>query len=230
MGSRPAQELQGMISLSTRLLALTVIGYSVAAIALVTFLTINGQPNIPQSTSIATLVLIAIGFLTPAIGMALLTRRLRVPQTRAKSGLLLQGIGLTSLFFGVVIAEATASFTGFLVAAAVLAVSGSTGLTGAAFFKRHYRSVSSFSSRNAEFLLLGLILLFLGVALILGSEIVYSLYYFSPVSNIVYQDIGATVSALGCVLSAYAFNGLRDYSRRKEEEDLIHKAPIRELI
>jgi hypothetical protein len=218
MGSPSVPEMQGIHSLSRRLLALAGIGYSVAALALVTFLTINGQPNVSQSASIATILLIAIGFLTPAIGLILLTRGPRVLKTRAKSGLLLQGIGLISLFFGIVIAVVTVSFTGFLVAAVVLTFSSSTGLLGATFFKRYYRSASPLSSKVIDFNLLGLTLLFLGVALILGSQIVYSLYYFSPVWNIVYQDIGASVSACGCVLLAYGFNRLLDYSRRKVEK------------
>jgi hypothetical protein len=216
MESRPQLEVQEMFTLSRKLLALTVMGYSVAAVALVTFLTINGQPNIPQSTSLAILLLIAIGFLTPAAGLSFLGLRLRVPEISAKVGLFLQAIGLIGLFLGVVIAEVTASFAGFLVAAVVLALSGSTGLAGATFFKRHYGTASSFRSGNAEFVSFGLKLLFLGVALILGSEIAYSLCYLSPIWNIVCQDIGATAGACGCVLSAYAFNDIREISSEEE--------------
>jgi hypothetical protein len=60
-------------------------------------------------------------------------------------------------------------------------------------------------------MVLGMCLIFVGVGLIVGSNIAFY-YVLSQVGTVVYADLGATVAACGCVLAAYSFFSIHYHS------------------
>ena len=182
---------------------LVVAGYSTAAVALVTFLTINGASGIPSAATIGTAGLVAIGFLLPVTGMLLLRRDLGSIKSAARYGFAMQAFGLLGLLIGVVLVVAIASLTGYLLSAVFVATAGVLAIAGAVLLRGHY-STTAPNSRGVTYLIFGTALVFSGAGLIVGSNIAFE-YLISQVQNTVYVDLGATVSACGCVLAAYSF-------------------------
>lgn len=181
---------------------LVVAGYSTAAAALVAFLTINGASGIPTAATIGTAVLLAIGLLLPAAGML----RLRVGQgpgaTAARFGYPLQALGLVGLLSGLVLIVVTATLSGYLVGAVFIMAAGVLAISGAILLRRHYTTAAN--AGGVACLISGTALIFSGAGAVVASNLAFE-YLISQVQNTIYVDAGATVSACGCVLLAYAF-------------------------
>jgi hypothetical protein len=178
-------------------------GYSTATLGLVALLTINGASGIPTVIAIGTAGLVAIGLLLPAAGMLQLRKALDQNRTVARSGLAMPALGLVGLLFGVI--PLSSSLSGwFVVSAACIVTSGALALAGAFLLRGHYADIGATTGRGVEFLILGTTLIFSGVGLILGSNVAYY-FFLSDVGNTVYTDVGAVVSACGCVIAAYSF-------------------------
>jgi hypothetical protein len=184
--------------------SLVVAGYSTAAVALVAFLTINGASGIPTTAIIGTVILAAIGFLLPLAGMLQLIRDLVPIKSAARYGFALQAFGLLSLMFGVVLVVAVSSLSSYFLSAVFVAAAGVSAIAGAVLLRKHFISAIASNSRIAVYLIFGTVLIFSGVGIIVGSNIAYE-YWISQVTNTIYVDIGATISACGFVLAAYSF-------------------------
>ena len=116
----------------------------------------------------------------------------------------MQAFGLLGLLFGVVLIVVTSSLSGYLVSAVFVATAGVSAIAGAVLLRRHFISAIASNTRGVAYLIFGTALIFSGVGLIVGSNIAFE-YLISQVENTIYVDIGATVSACGCVLAAYSF-------------------------
>jgi len=189
---------------------LVVAGYSTVAVGLVAFLTINGASGIPSAATIGTAVLLVIGFLLPVAGMLGLRRSLDTSKRAVRNGFALQAIGLLGLLIGVVLVVAVSTLTGYLLSAAFVATAGVLAVAGTVLLRRYYSTIAT-NARGIVYLIFGTVLIFLGAGLIVGSNIAYE-YLISQVQNTIYVDIGATISACGCVLAAYSFFSIRHHS------------------
>jgi hypothetical protein len=192
------------VKVSSRALGMVVAGYAVAAGALVAFITINGASAVPPLASGVTVVLILVGLLLPPAGMLMLRRGFDKTRSSARNGLILQGFGLVILLSGIILAVTSSSLTGFFVAAVLLFVSGGSVLAGTSLFRKGHASIRVSRPRGVDYLPLGMVLLLSGMGLIVASNIAYE-YVLSQAGNTVYADIGATISACGCVVAAYSF-------------------------
>jgi hypothetical protein len=179
-------------------------GYSTAAVGLVAFLTINGASGIPTVATIGTAILVVIGLLLPAAGMLLLRRGLDAIKSAARYGFAMQALGLLGLLFGVVLVVAASSLSGYSISAVFVVTAGALAMAGAVLLRGQYMFASSSNARGVAYLIFGTALIFSGVGLIVGSNIAFE-YLISQVENTIYVDIGATVSACGCILAAYSF-------------------------
>lgn len=182
------------------------------------FLTINGASGIPTAATIGTAVLVVIGLLLPAAGMLLLRRGLGAIKSAARYGFAMQALGLLGLLFGVVLVVAASSLSGYFVSAVFVVTTGVLAIAGAVLLRGHYMFASSSNtSRAVAYLIFGTALIFSGVGLIVGSNIAFE-YLISQVENTIYVDIGATVSACGCILAAYSFFALHNRSQSSQNE------------
>lgn len=161
-------------------------GYATLAIVLLAVLTLNGATGLPAAATIVTSVLFCAGLLLAAAGM------LRVSRGR---GVLLQSAGLIGLLPALVLLQFASSVSGYVVAAAVITLSAVVGCAGAVLLR-------------TPSLILGTALVFLGAGVVAASDIAGQ-FLISSLQNTVLVDIGATVSACGCVLAAYSFFVLR---------------------
>jgi hypothetical protein len=183
--------------------ALLVAGYSILAVAMLAFLTVNGVPATAVGT-ITTAALIGLGLLLPAAGLLEVARRMDPPRGGARKGLALLSLSLIGLLIGLVVSFVAASLSGHLVSAVFIVPSGISGLAGAIFISKQ---------ATARPLVAGAALIAIGAALIPASNIAVLAYWISDMGKDIYQDAGATVAACGCVLAAYSFFVLR---RRSE--------------
>lgn len=183
---------------------LVVAGYSIAAIGLVAFLTINGVSGISMAATMGTAFLVVIGFLLSILGMLLLRRSLGPPKSMVQNGFALQAFGLLSLLFGVVLVVATSSLSGYLLSAVFVIAARVSAIGGAIISRRHFVSALSSNARTTAYLIFATALIFLGVGLIVGSNIAFQ-HILTQIQNTIFVDIGATVSACGCILTAYSF-------------------------
>ena len=179
---------------------LVVTGYSMLAVALAVFLTINGASGIPSAAPIVTAGLMLIGFLLSAVGMLKLRSAISSIRNAGRYGFALQVFGLLSLLIGVVLVVAVSSLSGYLLSAIFVVLAGVFAISGAVLLHRYFAS----NVKGAIFLVFGTALIYSGVALIVASNIAFE-YLISQVQNTIYVDIGATISACGCILSAYSF-------------------------
>jgi small basic protein len=184
--------------------SLIVAGYSTAAVGLVAFLTFNGASGTPVAATIGTAGSVVIGFLLLITGMLQPRRALGPTKSAARSGFAMQAFGLLGLLLGVVLVVAVPSLSSYFLSAAFVVISAVLAIAGALFLRGHYANTTQSNTRIASYMILGTALIFLGAGLIVGSNIAYE-YLISQVENTVYVDIGATVSACGCVLAAYSF-------------------------
>ncbi len=188
-----------------------VTGYSTAAVALVAFLTINGVSGISTAATIGTGILVAIGLLLPIAGMLQLRRSLDSKRSAGRYGFAMQAFGLLGLLFAVVLVVVFSSLTGYLLSALFVTTAGVSAIAGAVLLRGHFVSAFASNIRVASCLIFGTALIFSGMELIVGSNIAFE-YFLSQMQNTIYVDIGAAVSACGCVLTAYSFFVL--YNRR----------------
>jgi len=189
----------------SKVLSLEACGYSIAAMGFVAFLTTNGTSSgISGVVSIIAASLIAVGLLLPAGGMFLLRRGLENTHIEARRSLSLQGFGLVILFLGVVLVAVSSSLSAYLIGAILFVASGASALAGVILLRKHYASIHGLQRKEVNYLVLAMALIFSGVGLIVGSNIAFY-YILSQVGNIVYADLGATISAYGCVIAAYSF-------------------------
>jgi hypothetical protein len=189
---------------------LVVAGYSTAAVALVAFLTINGASGTPMAATIGTASLLAIGLLLPTAGMLQLRRTLGPSTRAARYGYAMQAFGLLGLLIGVVIVVVVSSLSGHLVGAVFVVAAGVSAIAGAVLLREHYISAIASNTRGVAYLILGTALIFSGAGLIVASNVALE-YLISDMQNTIYVDVGATVSACGCVLAAYSFFVLHNH-------------------
>jgi hypothetical protein len=182
--------------------SLVVAGYAILAVAMLAFLTVNGAPASAVGT-IGTAALIGLGLLLPAAGLLEVARRMDPPRGGARKGLALLSLSLIGLLTGLVVSFVAASLPGHLVSAVFIVPSGISGLAGAIFISKQ---------ATARPLVAGAALIAIGAALIPASNIAELAYWISDMGKNIYQDVGATVAACGCVLAAYSFFVLRSRS------------------
>jgi hypothetical protein len=179
--------------------ALVVAGYSVLAVAMLAFLTVNGVSSTAVGT-IGTAGLIVLGLLLPAAGMLELARHTDPLQGTARKGLVLQSLGLIGLLVGFVVSFVASSLSGHLVAGVVIVLSGTAGLVGAIFISKEAR---------ARQLVVGAALITMGAALIPASNIALLAGWLLDIDKNLYMDIGAAVAGCGSIVTAYSFFVLR---------------------
>ena len=184
---------------SSKSWALVVAGYSVLAVAMLAFLTVNGVSSTAVGT-IGTAGLIVLGLLLPAAGMLELAKRTDPPPGTARKGLVLQSLGLIGLLIGFVVSFAASSLPGHLAAGGLIALSGTAGLAGAIFISKEAR---------ARQLVAGAALIAIGAALIPASNIALLAGWLADIDKNLYMDIGATIAGCGSIVTAYSFFVLR---------------------
>lgn len=204
MGDKTSTNSPPDVKSASKAWRLVAAGYSIAAVALVAFLTINGASGIPSAVTIGTAGLVAIALLLPTIGMLKLRSNLGPSKSAARHGFALQAVGLLGLLVGVALVVAVSSLLSYLISAAFVAVAGLLGIAGAVLLRRHFIGANSSNNNGTTCLIFGAMLVFSGVGLIVASNIAFE-YLISQLQNIVYVDIGAAVSACGSVLTAYSF-------------------------
>jgi hypothetical protein len=176
-----------------------VAGYSVLAVAMLAFLTVNGV-SAPAVGTVGTAILIVLGLLLPAAGMLELARRMDPPQGPAGKGLVLQSVSLIGLLIGFVVSFVASSLSGYLVAAVFLVLAGISGLVGAILISKQAR---------ARQLVVAAALIAIGAVLIPASNIAQFAYLMLDIDKNLYEDIGATIAGCGSVVAAYSFFVLR---------------------
>jgi hypothetical protein len=183
---------------------LMVEGYATATLGLIAFLTINGVSGIPAVAEIGTAALIVIGLLLPAAGTLRLRGARDANRRAARDGLGLLALGLVGLLLSLLPIQVSSSLSvAYVVSAVLMVASSASALTGTLLIRSHSSDIGPSSRRAADDLIIGTGLIFAGVALILGSNV--AMYFvLSSVGNTVYCDVGATISACGCVIAAYA--------------------------
>src|SRR5271157_1832039 len=181
-----------------------VVGYALAAAGLVGVLTINGASEIPPLVQAGVAALIIIGLLLSITGILKLRSDIDKTQVQVRNGLFMHGLALAILLLGVAFTVVFSSLSGFLAGIVFLATSCILALVGILTLRKKYTSSGTSERKKIDYLLLGTILILAGVGLIIVSDIA-SYYTISQLENIVYVDIGATISAYGCVISAYSF-------------------------
>jgi hypothetical protein len=182
---------------------LVVAGYSLLAVAMLAFLTINGVSGSAAGTTV-TASLIGLGLLLPAAGMLEVARRMNPPHGTSRKGLVLQSLGLIGLLIGLVVSFVASSLSGHLVSAVFIVPAGIAGLAGAIFISKQ---------ADTRPLVIGAALIAIGAALIPASNIALLTYWTSDMGKNIYQDIGATLAACGSVVAAYSFFILRSPSQ-----------------
>jgi len=183
---------------------MVVAGYCTAAGGLVAFLTINGASNTPALATIVTAGLIAFGLLLPAAGMLRMRRALGDTWKAARFGYPLQALGLCGLLFAVVLIQVAPTLSGYLVGMVLDVVTGVAATAGVILVQRGRIKLVSSNPNEFALMVLGTVMIFAGVGVIMGSNIAFE-YLISSVENTIYVDVGATVSACGCVIAAYSF-------------------------
>jgi len=181
-----------------------VVGYSLAAIGLVALLATDGASGIPTVVNIATACLIAIGLLVPVAGMLRLRRALDPVNRVARRGLAMQCLGLVVLLLGVVLLSVSTSLPVLFASGVLIVISATLALAGALLLRYHFADIGASNSRGVGYLIVGTALIFAGVGVILWSSVAFY-FLLSDLGNTVFTDVGASISACGCVIAAYAF-------------------------
>ncbi|HKW04622.1 MAG TPA: hypothetical protein VJN71_04920, partial [Nitrososphaerales archaeon] len=169
-------------------------GFALTGIVFLLFITINGASGIPAIVPILTAVLLAVGLGGSAAGFILL-RSTHTLRGRTRKGSLMQAIGLVGLFFGVIVAASSNLIGPFLISAVVLVPSTALAITGSVLEIEKSPESHARQGPNSYLLLVGMILLFFGTALIVAFNIFALTYYLSNVQAIIFENIGATISA-----------------------------------
>lgn len=174
--------------------SLVVIGYSVLALAMLMFLTINGVSDTAVGT-IGTAGLLGLGLVLPIAGMLAAARRIEPSQKRMRTGLVLESACLAGLLAGLLVSFFASSLPGHELSAVFIAAAGISGLVGAIVITKE---------TGVRWLAIGAALIAVGAALIPASNIANQMYWVLDLEKNVYQDVGATLAACGCVVVAYA--------------------------
>jgi len=173
---------------------LAVIGYSTLAAAMLAFITINGESSTAVGT-IGTAGLLGLGLVLPAAGMLELATRIDPSYRRMRTGLALQGVCAAGLLLGLLVSFFASSLPGHMASAAFIAFAGTAGLVAAILISKE---------AGVPQLVVGAALIAIGAALIPASNIASQMYWVQDLEKNVYQDVGATVAACGCVVAAYS--------------------------
>jgi hypothetical protein len=182
-----------------------VIGYVAATVGLVAYVTINGPSGVPTAFTVGTAGLVIIGLLLPSAGLLQLRTAVDPDRRAARYGLAMQSLGLVGLLLGVVAIIVSSSFSVWFAVSAVLIVSSAAlALAGEFLLRGHYADVGVSNRKGVDYLIIGTALIFSGVAVILGSNVA-AYFLLSDVGNTVFTDVGAAISACGCVIAAYSF-------------------------
>ncbi len=184
--------------------SIIVVGYALTAAGLVGVLTINGASEVPPLVQAGVAALIIIGLLLSITGILKLRSEFDKTQVQVRNGLFMHGLALVILLLGVAFALIFSSLLSFLAGIVFLAASCILALAGILALRKKYISSGIPERKKIDYLLIGTILILAGVGLIIVSNIA-SYYTISQLENTVYVDIGATISAYGCVISAYSF-------------------------
>jgi hypothetical protein len=183
--------------------ALVVVGYSILAVAMLVFLTINGISSSAAGT-VTTAGLIVLGLLLPAAGMLELARRTDPLQGTARKGLVPQSLSLAGLLTGLVASFVASSIPGYLVSAVFIVLAAATGLA---------RTVFTAKEARARLLVAGAALIVIGAALIPASNIALLAGWLSDLDKNIYEDIGATLAACGSAVAAYSLFALHRHAK-----------------
>jgi len=200
--------VNSQFGVGTKPLSFIVAGFSIAAAGLVVFLTVNGGASVSGAGFFALAGLITVGLLLPAGAMLWLGRIVDPIRRNARRGFVLLGLGMVGLFFGLLPVVAINSLSAYFVGSAILTVSGASALAGTALLGTSISGAGVRRTWDARLLLLAIVLIFTGVGLIVGSDIAHE-YWITDLTNTVYVDVGATISACGAVVAANAFFTLR---------------------
>jgi hypothetical protein len=201
MGAESSRNYSIDLNTGSKAWSLVVAGYSTAAAGLVVFLTINGASGIPTAATIGTAGLIVIGLLLPATGILLMRRVLDPTERAVKYGFAMQAFGLLVLLFGVLLVVVASSLSGYFLSAVLVVAASVSAIAGVALLRVHY---------YIAYMILGTALIFSGAGVIVASNIAFE-YLISRVQNTIYVDLGATISACGCVLAAYSIFTLHSH-------------------
>lgn len=181
---------------------LMVVGYTAATVGLLADLTTSGASETPAAVSIGTTALIGIGILLATAGMMQLRGAVARNRRSARRGLAMQSLGLIGLLLGALALQIPA-IPALLVSAGVVGIAGTLATVGGFRLRNHHSDIGAPSRSDAGYLALGTALLFIGVGVILASEIGFY-FVLSDVTSAVITDAGLGVSACGCVLAAYS--------------------------
>ena len=143
MGAKSSTKSPPEAKKASKAWVLVVAGYSIAAVALVAFLTINGASGIPTAATIGTAALIAIGLLLPAAGMLQLWMGLGPTEGAAKYGFSMQAFGFVALFFGVVLIVALPTLTAYLISALLVITASVSAIAGAVLLHKHFAKTNT---------------------------------------------------------------------------------------
>ena len=179
---------------TSKLCTLTLAGYTVLALAMLAFLTINGVSDTGVGT-IGTAGLIGVGLVLPAAAMLVVARRVDPSGGTARKGLVLQSLGLLGLLIGLLMSFFASSLSGHLLSGVFIALAGISGVVGAIFFSK---------DKGVPQIVVGAVLIAIGAALIPASNIAAQSGWALDLDKSVYQDIGSTLVACGCVAAAYS--------------------------
>jgi uncharacterized membrane protein YidH (DUF202 family) len=187
-------------------------GFAAATVGLLIDLTTIGASETPAAVRIGSAGLIAIGILLASAGMLQLRRAVDRTRRGARRGLAMQSLGLIGLLLAALALQISSSIQVLFVSAAFVVLAGSLAIVGGLQLGNHYADIGTTSRTDAGYLVLGTALMFLGVGVIIGSEIAYY-FVLSDVVSTVVSDAGVAVSACGCVVAAYASFVMRGSSR-----------------
>jgi len=199
---------------SKKALSLVVAGYSIGAAGLIVLLTANGH-SLPSAATVGTDAPVVIGLLVTTMGMIqagrLARNRAEKRTGSATRGLNMQGVGLVGLLIGTILIMAVSTFTGCLLGAVFITISAALSLAGVLLLRWYFvgQGIAKLS-RVGNLIFLGTTTIFSGAGLIAGSKVAFEEYFISQVQKTVYVDIGATISACGCVIAAYSYLQLRN--------------------
>jgi len=184
-------------------------GHACLALALVVFLTFNGVNGTPGAAVAGTAVLLTVGFLLPAVA-TFRAARLVGARGPATKGLFAHGAGLVGLLLGVACIVTDLHALDRL-GAAIVAMSGAASVVGVVACRRGMQGRVGASGRvGLTCLVAGACLLVLGALAVAGANLLFaSLSVISQTQENAWVDLGATVSALGCVLVTYSLVALR---------------------
>jgi hypothetical protein len=182
-------------------------GFAVATVGLLFDLPTIGSSGTSIAVSIGIAALIAVGILLAAAGMLQLRNALDHDRTGARRGLGLQSAGWLILLVGVLGLQISTSIAVLVISSVFVAAAAASAIAGGMLLRAHHSETGALNSTAVSYLILGTALIFLGVGVILASKVGY--YFVLPdVASTVVNDLGAAISASGCVIAGYSAFGM----------------------